>query len=111
MEYLHSNSPPLLHLDLKSPNLLIDDRMRLKVSDFGLATLQRAKSENHAIGTLYWMAPELITGTDQLTGAADVYSYGGVSRLRLGGCWLTITTQSPLSIMLSYTRTTLSPLS
>eukprot|EP01137_Pigoraptor_chileana_P024831 Opistho-2@93423 len=86
MEYLHSNSPPLLHLDLKSPNLLIDDRMRLKVSDFGLATLQRAKSENHAIGTLYWMAPELITGTDQLTGAADVYSYGIILWELMGRC-------------------------
>lgn len=34
MAYLHSRSPPILHLDLKSPNILLDDRWRVKVSLF-----------------------------------------------------------------------------
>lgn len=32
MAYLHSRSPPILHLDLKSPNVLVDDRWRVKIA-------------------------------------------------------------------------------
>lgn len=32
MAYLHSRTPPILHLDLKSPNILVDDRWRIKIS-------------------------------------------------------------------------------
>jgi serine/threonine protein kinase len=28
MQYLHSRQPPILHLDLKSPNILVDDKWR-----------------------------------------------------------------------------------
>eukprot|EP01137_Pigoraptor_chileana_P023037 Opistho-2@88704 len=75
MAYIHSSS--LLHLDLKSPNLLVDDRMRLKVADFGLATLKSVTSEKKsACGTLLWMAPELMTQPPTVTEKADVYSFG-----------------------------------
>eukprot|EP00775_Hariotina_reticulata_P005078 gene5078-5319_t len=37
MAYLHTRSPPILHLDLKSPNILVDDRWRVKITDFGLS--------------------------------------------------------------------------
>ena len=36
MMYLHSNDPPLVHRDLKSPNLLVDDKFTVKVADFGV---------------------------------------------------------------------------
>ena len=39
MLYLHSAKPPLLHLDLKSPNLLISSAGQIKVADFGLALM------------------------------------------------------------------------
>ncbi|KAJ8522347.1 hypothetical protein ON010_g17713 [Phytophthora cinnamomi] len=42
MNYLHSFQPPILHRDLKSPNLLIDSSYALKISDFGLARVRRA---------------------------------------------------------------------
>lgn len=32
MAYLHSRAPPILHLDLKSPNVLVDDRWRVKIA-------------------------------------------------------------------------------
>lgn len=37
MEYLHAQSPPVLHRDLKTPNLLLDSQMRLKLTDFGIS--------------------------------------------------------------------------
>mgnify|MGYP002387471256 CR=1 FL=1 len=40
MAFLHSNRPPILHRDLKSPNILVDADFRLKVSDFGLTVLK-----------------------------------------------------------------------
>ena len=41
MQYLHSRQPPILHLDLKSPNILVDDKWRVKIADFGLARVRR----------------------------------------------------------------------
>ena len=37
MLYLHSLKPPVLHRDLKSPNLLVDHQFRVKIADFGLS--------------------------------------------------------------------------
>lgn len=39
MEYLHSTSPPIMHRDLKSANLLVTERWVVKVADFGTAKL------------------------------------------------------------------------
>ncbi|EFN51230.1 hypothetical protein CHLNCDRAFT_10735, partial [Chlorella variabilis] len=48
MSYLHTRSPPLMHLDLKSPNILLDDRWRVKIADFGLS---RVRSHTFVSGT------------------------------------------------------------
>ena len=45
MSYLHSRSPPIVHRDLKSGNLLVDEDWHIKVSDFGLA---QTKITTHA---------------------------------------------------------------
>lgn len=37
LAFLHQQSPAVLHLDIKSPNLLVDNQMRVKLADFGLA--------------------------------------------------------------------------
>jgi serine/threonine protein kinase len=37
MLYLHSCTPPIVHRDLKSPNLLVDKHWRVKVCDFNLS--------------------------------------------------------------------------
>jgi len=80
MSYLHSRSPPILHLDLKSPNILVDDKWRVKIADFGLARMRQAtqvsaKSQFH--GTPEWMAPEMLRAEDY-DEHADSYSFGVV---------------------------------
>lgn len=37
MLYLHSRATPVIHRDLKSPNLLVDENWRVKVTDFNLS--------------------------------------------------------------------------
>uniref|UniRef100_A0A2P2KJL1 non-specific serine/threonine protein kinase n=1 Tax=Rhizophora mucronata TaxID=61149 RepID=A0A2P2KJL1_RHIMU len=40
MNYLHNRNPPIVHRDLKSPNLLVDKKYTVKVCDFGLSRLK-----------------------------------------------------------------------
>ncbi|KAJ1279356.1 hypothetical protein BS78_04G149400 [Paspalum vaginatum] len=40
MNYLHKRNPPIVHRDLKSPNLLVDKKYTVKVCDFGLSRLK-----------------------------------------------------------------------
>jgi serine/threonine protein kinase len=64
----------LVHADLKSDNLLIDDD-RVTIIDFGLAR-EACCADRHLIsGTPEYMAPELIRG-DVITPAADLYAVG-----------------------------------
>jgi len=40
MNFLHLHEPPILHCDLKSQNLLVDQGFSVKVADFGLSRFQ-----------------------------------------------------------------------
>eukprot|EP00002_Diphylleia_rotans_P016600 TRINITY_DN322_c0_g2_i1.p1 TRINITY_DN322_c0_g2~~TRINITY_DN322_c0_g2_i1.p1 ORF type:complete len:2542 (+),score=316.64 TRINITY_DN322_c0_g2_i1:99-7724(+) len=75
MQYLHLSNPPILHRDLKSLNILRDERWHLKVSDFGLTIAQKKDQLLSYGGSLLWMAPEVIEGNEYRL-PADVYSYG-----------------------------------
>jgi serine/threonine protein kinase len=71
----------ILHRDLKSLNVLLDDRYRAKLCDFGLAKVKTETSsstKNEVAGTLAWMAPELFKRKAIYTKKADIYSYGMV---------------------------------
>ncbi|KAH9674827.1 serine/threonine-protein kinase CTR1 [Citrus sinensis] len=62
MNYLHRRNPPIVHRDLKSPNLLVDKKYTVKVCDFGLSRLKANTflSSKSAAGTPEWMAPEVL---------------------------------------------------
>ncbi|CAM0914147.1 unnamed protein product [Alopecurus aequalis] len=76
--YLHDQiAKPIIHLDLKPANILLDDNMVPKVTDFGLSRLldEHTISTASRDGTLGYMAPEYLhTGT--LTPESDIFSLG-----------------------------------
>ena len=92
MNYLHTYSPPIIHRDLKSYNLLVDTNFRVKVTDFGLAKFNVENDiTNTFCGTLPWTAPEVFRGTGY-SEKCDIYSYGVV-------LWELITRKEPYSGM------------
>ena len=69
-----------MHLDLKSPNILVDDKWRVKIADFGLrarAATRDVSGRSGFHGTPEWMAPEMLRAEDY-DEKADSYSYGVV---------------------------------
>ena len=70
MNWLHQQTS-LLHLDLKTPNLLVDENFNVKIADFGLS---KYKSEelNKRVGSPYFMAPEMLL-SKPYDSKADVY--------------------------------------
>ncbi|XP_057508557.1 probable serine/threonine-protein kinase PBL23 [Actinidia eriantha] len=82
LEYLHEHvSPPVIHRDFKSSNILLDKNFHAKVSDFGLAKIGSDKAGSHVstrvLGTQGYVSPEYAL-TGHLTTKSDVYSYGVV---------------------------------
>jgi serine/threonine protein kinase len=77
--YLHAQSPPIVHRDLKCQNILVNDEGKAKVSDFGLSkTISRTIGNASRMGTLNWLAPEVLRGDVHHSTAVDVYAFGMV---------------------------------
>ena len=87
MCYLHNCAPPVIHRDLKSPNLMVDRYFRVKVGDFNLSRIAMAgrgstssvgpESSQGGLHSPRWMAPEVLRQATY-TKASDVYSFAVV---------------------------------
>ncbi|GLJ25662.1 hypothetical protein SUGI_0491540 [Cryptomeria japonica] len=80
LEYLHGYAcPPVIHRDIKSSNILIDEDHNARVADFGLSLLGPADSscplDELPAGTLGYLDPEYYR-LHYLTTKSDVYSFG-----------------------------------
>ncbi|KAK9812013.1 hypothetical protein WJX73_008959 [Symbiochloris irregularis] len=75
LHYLHANN--VIHLDIKSANILLARDGTAKIADVGLArTLsQSALRDHHREGTLAWQSPEMILG-EPASFSADMWSFG-----------------------------------
>ncbi|MEE6514890.1 hypothetical protein FKM82_023293 [Ascaphus truei] len=90
MNWLHSLSPPLLHLDLKPKNVLLNTELHVKISDFGLSRFTHGSSlcggdTEDVGGTLGYMPPEAFQEGYRPNESTDVYSFAILTSTVLTG--------------------------
>ncbi|KAG6958133.1 hypothetical protein JG687_00009581 [Phytophthora cactorum] len=77
LTYLHSLDPPVIHRDLKSRNILLNEMHEAKLTDFGVSRERLDRTMTAGVGTSLWMAPEVMIG-EKYDDKADIFSFGVV---------------------------------
>ncbi|XP_035858109.1 receptor-interacting serine/threonine-protein kinase 4-like [Sander lucioperca] len=81
INFFHSLPRPVLHQDLKPQNVLLDDALNAKLTDFGLARISCSvthvpKNSEPLGGTINYMPPEAFEASYRPSRSFDIYSYG-----------------------------------
>ena len=98
MRHLHACSPPIIHRDLKSQNLLVGADFTVMVADFGLSRECLQPGAMTRVGSVQWAAPEVLLGKSYSV-KADLWSFGVV-------CWEMLTARVPFEGMAQTTVAT-----
>ncbi|KAG0260906.1 hypothetical protein DFQ27_003272 [Actinomortierella ambigua] len=89
LEYIHGEG--IVHRDLKSANVLLSSTMEVKLADFGLADTKSTSASRSVdaaviVGTMRWLAPELLVARPKYTNMTDIYAFGVVMWEMAAGC-------------------------
>lgn len=76
MALVHAHGSGILHCDLKPANILLDKNLQARLADFGQSRLSH--EQQHALGTLFFMAPEQADVNAVPDARWDVYAWGAV---------------------------------
>jgi len=76
LNYLHTRTPPVVHRDIKGANLLVSLSFDVKLADFGLSRRNQETRSMTMLGSIPWMAPEVIQQQDGHGRKADIWSAG-----------------------------------
>ena len=92
LHYLHSQTPPIIHRDLSSNNVLLTPNMTAKISDLGVArilnlTPLQVSRMTQTPGTPAYMPPEVMIANPKYNTSIDVFSYGILMIHTLSGRW------------------------
>uniref|UniRef100_A0A7N2LLQ6 Protein kinase domain-containing protein n=1 Tax=Quercus lobata TaxID=97700 RepID=A0A7N2LLQ6_QUELO len=79
LKYLHHGcKPPIIHRDVKTANILVNEKLQAKIADFGFSkffTEGQSHLSTAIVGTMGYLDPEYYT-SNRLTERSDVYSFG-----------------------------------
>ena len=106
LTYLHNHNPTVIHRDLKSAGILLDESFNVKICDFGLAKLfDYSNTMTANVGTVQWMAPEVLRGLSY-TEKVDIYSVGIITwEILTGKCPFEGKTQLDIALAVSQNHT------
>ncbi|MFA5105313.1 MAG: protein kinase [Candidatus Margulisiibacteriota bacterium] len=81
--YLHGQTPPVIHRDIKPQNIIVDDTGKMKLIDFGISRIYNESAQNDTVffGTQEFAPPEQY-GFSQTDNRSDIFSLGVLL------CWL-----------------------
>ena len=90
--YLHSQTPPIIHRDLSSNNVLLTSNMTAKISDLGVArilnlTPLQVSHMTQTPGTPSYMPPEVMVANPKYDKSVDTFSYGIMMIHAFSGMW------------------------
>ena len=91
--YLHSQTPPIIHRDLSSSNVLLTPNMTAKISDLGVArifnklTPQQVNRMTQTPGTPAYMPPEVMVANPIYNTSVDTFSCGIMMIHMFSGQW------------------------
>lgn len=97
----HAHKKGIIHRDIKPQNIMLLKNGVIKVMDFGIAKLPNAETitmTDKAIGTVYYISPEQVTGGD-IDARSDLYSLGAMMYEMATGS-LPFTADTPVSVAL-----------